>query len=94
MVKQRLIKEAPSGAFLQYMTEINNTDDLFSYIVSQSNSGAKNWFGFQQQRIVGIHMAYEIAKNHADKLTPEEIAEYVDKLNTAIYKKLIKGETI
>lgn len=76
------------------MTQINSTEDLFSYIVSQSNSGSKNWFGFQQQRIVGIHMAYEIAKIHADSMTPEQIAEYVDKLNTAIYKKLIKGETI
>ncbi len=74
------------------MTQINNTDELLSYIVSQANSGQKNWFGFQQQRISGIYIAYEIAKNHADTMTPEQIVKFVDDLNTAIYKKLIKGE--
>ena len=51
-------------------------------------------FGFQQQRIAGIYLAYKIAENHADKISPEQAVEYVDRLNTAIYKKLIKGETI
>lgn len=74
------------------MTQITNTDELLSYIVSQANSGQKNWFGFQQQRISGIYIAYEIAKIHADKMTPEQIVKFVDDLNTAIYKKLIKGE--
>lgn len=76
------------------MTQINTSDDLFNYIVSQSSSGSKNWFGFQQQRIAGIYLAYKIAENHADKISPEQAVEYVDRLNTAIYKKLIKGETI
>jgi len=57
-----------------------------------ANSGQKNWFGFPQQRIVGIHLAYEIAKVHADKMTPEEIADFVVKLNNAVYQKLVKGE--
>jgi len=74
------------------MTQITNTDELLSYIVSQANSGQKNWFGFQQQRISGIYIAYEIAKIHADKMSPEQIVKFVDDLNTAIYKKLIKGE--
>jgi hypothetical protein len=74
------------------MTIQNNSQDLINYLVSQANSGAKNWFGFQQQRIAGINVAYEIAKNHADKMTPEQCAEYALKLNNAIYNKLVKGE--
>lgn len=74
------------------MTQINNSQDLLSYIVTLANSGNKNWFGFPQQRIAGIHLAYEIAKIHADKMTPEEVVEYVIKLNNAIFQKLLKGD--
>lgn len=74
------------------MTIQNNSQDLINYLVSQANSGQKNWFGFQQQRIAGINVAYEIAKNHADKMTPEQCADYAFKLNNAIYNKLVKGE--
>ncbi len=76
------------------MTEknITNSSELLNYIVSQANSGVKNWFGFQQQRIAGIYTAYEIAKYHADKMTPDEITDYVNKLNNSIYQKLVKGE--
>ena len=74
------------------MTDITNSHDLLSYIVSQASSGNKNWFGFQQQRIVGIHLAYEIAKNHANTMSPEEVAEYAFKLNNAVYSKLVKGD--
>jgi hypothetical protein len=73
-------------------THIENSQDLLSYIVTMANSGQKNWFGFPQQRIVGIHLAYEIAKFHADKMTPEEIADFVVRLNNAVYQKLVKGE--
>ena len=73
------------------MTTINNSNDLLSFLITQSNSGVKNWFGFQQQRIAGINTAYEIAKRHADKLSPEEIVDYVVKLNNAIYQKMIKN---
>ena len=72
------------------MTQINNSSDLLKYIVAEANSGVKNWFGFQQQRIVGIYVAYEIAKNHADKMTPEEISKYVVDLNNAIFKNIIE----
>lgn len=74
------------------MTTPNNSEALINYLVSQSNSGAKNWFGFQQQRVAGIHLAYEIAKHHADKMSPEDCADYAVRLNNAIYNKLIKGE--
>lgn len=74
------------------MTTINNSQDLLSYIVTLANSGNKNWFGFPQQRIAGIHLAYEIAKIHADKMTPEEVVDYVIRLNNTIFQKLLKGE--
>jgi hypothetical protein len=71
--------------------QIQSNNDLLGFLISQSNSGVKNWFGFQQQRIAGINTAYEIAKNHADKLSPEEVVDYVVKLNNAIYQKMIKN---
>lgn len=71
--------------------QIQSNNDLLSFLISQSNSGVKNWFGFQQQRIAGINAAYEIAKAHADKLSPEEIVDYVVKLNNAIFNKMIKN---
>jgi len=71
--------------------QIQSNNDLLNFLVSQANSGAKNWFGFPQQRLVGIHLAYEIAKNHADKLTPDEIVDYVISLNNTIYVKILRG---
>ena len=72
--------------------QIKSSDDLLSYLVSQANSGQKNWFGFAQQRLTGINLAHEIAKNHADKLSPEEVVDYVIKLNNTIYQKIIKAD--
>jgi hypothetical protein len=71
--------------------QIQSSNDLLGFLISQSNSGVKNWFGFQQQRIAGINTAYEIAKIHADTLSPEEVVDYVVKLNNAIYQKMIKN---
>jgi hypothetical protein len=73
------------------MTTIKSSNDLLSFIVGQSQSGNKNWFGFAQQRIVGINTAYEMAIQHGDKMSPEEIVEYVIKLNNCIFQKLIKA---
>jgi hypothetical protein len=73
------------------MTIQNNSQDLLNYLLSQANSGVKDWFGFRQQKIAGINLAYRIAEIHADKLSPEEIVDYVNKLNNAIFTKLIKG---
>jgi hypothetical protein len=73
------------------MTQIQNDSDLLNYIVSQATSGNKDWFGFSQQRVLGIHIAYEIAKLHADKLTPDEAVNYAVELNNKIYSKIIKG---
>ena len=74
------------------MTTPNNSEALLNFLISQANSGQKNWFGFHQQRIVGIHTAYKIAENHADKMSPEQVADYACRLNNAVYNKLIKGE--
>lgn len=73
------------------MTQINNNQDLLAYIISQANSGQKNWFGFQQQRIAGIDAVYKMAIMHGDKMTPEQIVEYVIKLNNTIYDKMLRS---
>jgi len=70
----------------------NNSEALLTFLITQANSGSKNWFGFHEQRIAGIHAAYKIAENHADKLTPDEVADYALRLNNAIFRKLVKGE--
>ena len=68
------------------------SQDLLHYILAQASSGQRNWFGFQQQRVLGINLCYEIAKRHADKMSPDQITEYVIRLNNSIYTKLIKGD--
>jgi hypothetical protein len=73
------------------MTIQNNSEALLNYIVSQANTEKKDWFGFKQQKITGINLAYQIAEIHADKLTPDEVVEYVRQLNDCIFHKLIKG---
>ena len=72
--------------------QIQSSNDLLSFLISQSNSEAKNWFGFKQQRIAGINLAYKIAENHADKLSADEIVEYVRQLNDSIFHKLIMSK--
>ena len=72
--------------------KIENNSDLLGYLLSQAGSGNKNWFGFPQQRMAGIHMVYEIAKYHANTMPPEVIVDYVIKLNNAIYHKIIKAD--
>ena len=73
-------------------TTIQNNHELLAYLLTQANSGTKNWFGFAQQRITGINLAHEIAARHADHMTPEEVTDYVIRLNNSIYHKLIKGD--
>lgn len=74
------------------MTTINNSNELLSYVVGLAGTGQKNWFGYPQQRIAGIYLSYEIAKIHADNMTPEEVVEYVQRLNTAIFHKILRGD--
>ena len=51
----------------------------------------KDWFGFHEQRITAILLAHEIAANHADKMSPDEIVDFALMLNHKIYHKIIKG---
>lgn len=69
---------------------IQNTNDLLAYLVAQSESGNKQWFGFLQQKITGISLAHQIAVNHADKMTPDQVVDYVIKLNNVLFTRLIK----
>lgn len=71
--------------------QIQSNNDLLNFLVTQANSGNKDWFGYKQQKITGIDVAYKIAANHADKLTPEEVVDYVVRLNNCIFNKLLKG---
>lgn len=74
------------------MTTQNASTDLLNFLITQANSGSKDWFGFHQQRIAGIHIAYRIAENHANTMSPEDVADYAFKLNNAIFSKLIKAK--
>lgn len=70
--------------------DIKSNADLLNFLWTQMDSGQKNWFGFAQQRLTGINLAHQIATNHADKMTPEQVINYVIELNNEIYKKFIK----
>lgn len=71
---------------------IKDSNDLLNYLVAQSGS-SKNWFGYPQQRITAIALAHEIARNHANTMTPNEVVDYAVALNEAIYQKIIKANT-
>lgn len=71
-------------------THINNNSDLLGYLLEQSLIAPKSWFGFPQQKITGIALAHAIAANHADKMSPNEIVQYVIDLNNEIYSGIIK----
>ena len=70
-------------------TTIKDTNDLLGFLITQSDA-QKDWFGFKQQKLTAISLAHEIAANHADKFTPDEIVDYVYTLNNALYQKIIK----
>ena len=71
-------------------TTIKDSNDLLSFLVNQAGS-SKDWFGWTQQRITSIALAHEIAANHADTMTPNEVVEYAIELNQQIYDKIIKN---
>jgi hypothetical protein len=68
---------------------VKDSNDLLNFLVAQSDS-SKNWFGYQQQRITAISLAHDIARYHADKMTPDEVVDYAMSLNESIYHKIIK----
>jgi len=67
---------------------IQNTTDLLSYLTKQAES-RKDWFGFMQQKMTSITLAHQIAANHADSMTPEQVISYVMRLNELIYRNII-----
>lgn len=71
------------------MSTIKDNTDLLSYLLTQADS-RKDWFGFTQQRMTAVTLAHQIAKQHADKMTPDEVVDYALKLNQTIYNKIIK----
>ena len=60
-----------------------------SYLLTQADT-RKDWFGFTQQRMTAVTLAHQIAKQHADKMSPDEVVDYALKLNQAIYNKIIR----
>ena len=70
-------------------TTIQNTNDLLGFLVQQAGD-RKDWFGFTQQRLTAVSLAHEIAKRHADKMTPKEIVQFAIELNETIYHSIIK----
>jgi hypothetical protein len=72
------------------MTQIQNSNDLLAFLLSQANSGDRDWFGYKEQRVIGISLVYEIAANNAATMSAEEIVDYVIDLNNMIHKKMIR----
>lgn len=71
------------------MTTIHNTNDLLGFLITQAET-RKDWFGFQQQRLTSVSLAHEIAKRHADKMSPQEVVDYAVQLNDTIFQNIIK----
>lgn len=68
---------------------VKDNSDLLNFLVTQADS-RKDWFGFTQQRLTAVALAHDIARNHADKLTPSQAVQYALSLNEEIYHKIIK----
>lgn len=71
-------------------TTIKDTSDLLGFLASQAEA-RKDWFGFHQQRMTAISLAHDIAKYHADSLTPAQCAQFAIDLNEQLYQKIFKG---
>jgi hypothetical protein len=70
--------------------QINSNNDLLNYLLEQSLLTPKNWFGYFQQKILSVPLAYSIAANFADKMSPKEIVDYVVELNNELHSSMIK----
>lgn len=69
--------------------QIKSNDDLLNFLINEAQ-GKKDWFGFAQQRITAVSLSHEIAKRHADKLSPDQVVDYAIALNDAIYHKILR----
>lgn len=79
--------DTPERGF--FSMRIQNNRDLLQFLIERSESGDKDWFGFAQQKIAGIDLCYAIAINHADKMSSEDIVNFVLNLNNHIYDKML-----
>jgi hypothetical protein len=68
---------------------VKDNSDLLNFLVTQAES-RKDWFGFTQQRLTAVALAHDIARHHADKMTPDQAVQYALDLNEAIFHKIIK----
>lgn len=73
-------------------TQIKDNNDLLAYLISESLKAPKSWFGYPQQKLIGVALAHSIAANHADKMSPEEIVQFVVDLNNEIFMGIIKKD--
>lgn len=71
------------------MQTIQNSTDLLNYLLQQAEL-RKDWFGFFQQRLTAISLAHDIAKCHADKMSPSEVVAYAVEINEEIYQKIVR----
>lgn len=71
------------------MATIQNNTDLLGFLLQQAEA-RKDWFGFSQQRLTAISLAHDVAKNHADKMSPSEIVQFALDLNEEIYQRIVK----
>jgi hypothetical protein len=65
---------------------------LLDFLVSRASSGKKDWFGFPEQRLTAIVLAHDIAKIHADTMSPSECVNYAIKVNDECFHKIIKSQ--
>lgn len=72
--------------------EIKSSNDLLAFLDRHKDTDPNRWFSYAQQRMTGVALAHAIAARHADKFAPEQIVDYVVKLNNAIYNKMIKAK--
>ncbi len=47
-------------------------------------------FQFWKQRLTAVSLAHEIAKNHANTMSPEEVVDFAVRVNDSIYQHIIK----
>jgi len=71
------------------MATIQNSTDLLGFLLQQAEV-RKDWFGFSQQRLTAISLAHDLAKAHADKMSPGEIVQFALELNEEIYQRIVK----
>lgn len=71
--------------------DIQKSSDLLWFLLQQKTQ-KPDWFSHSEQKITGIQLAHQIAAAHADKLTPDEVVEYVVQLNDRMYQKMIRKD--